>query len=337
MPRFQGLHKEFGIMTMMLGQWMESEIREQPAVLANGAKRYFSELEALKGRKYDMVLLAARGSSDNAALYARYLIEVFLQVPVSLAAPSVLTRFGRQVKYTNCLAVGISQSGAAPDVAEVLASLRQEGHTTLAITNTEGSRITVEAEHTLLLDAGIEKSVAATKTYSSSLLALYELVRALGGNLPYPQDLLPCSDWVDFSAEAAQAASGSVVRNSPVFSLGRGFGFSTAQESALKLMECALIPCKAYSSADFEHGPKALAGHGSAAICFDGPKPDLAAQGCEILEAPKPPMSRSGDVEGILSPIWDIFFGQWLALTCARARGLNPDDPRHIQKVTKTL
>jgi glucosamine--fructose-6-phosphate aminotransferase (isomerizing) len=122
-----------------------------------------------------------------------------------------------------------------------------------------------------------------------------------------------------------------------VFSLGRGFGFSTAQESALKLMECALIPCKAYSSADFEHGPKALAGHGSAAICFDGPKPDLAAQGCEILVAPTAPITRAGEIEGILSPVWDIIFGQWLALTSARARGLNPDDPRHIQKVTQTL
>jgi len=322
---------------LMLGQWMESEIREQPAVLANGVKKYSSALKPLEGRQFEMVLLAARGSSDNAALYARYLLEVFLEVPVSLAAPSVLTRFNRQVKYTNCLAIGISQSGAAPDVAEVLASLRQKGHTTLAITNTAGSRVTMEAEHTLLLDAGLERSVAATKTYSASLLALYEVVRTLGGDLPDPTTMLPDSAWVDYTYEAAAKASGPVVRNSPVVSLGRGFGFATAQEAALKLMECALIPCKAYSSADFEHGPKALAGHGSAAICFDGPKPDLAAQGCEIIEAPKPPVSRSGNVEGILSPVWDIFFGQWLALISARARGLNPDDPRHIQKVTQTL
>jgi len=321
----------------MLGQWMESEIREQPTVLADGAARYALSLKALEGKKFEMVLLAARGSSDNAALYARYLIEVFLQVPVCLAAPSVLTRFNRHVQYTNCLAIGISQSGAAPDVAEVLASLRKEGHTTLAITNTANSRLTVEAEHSLLLEAGLERSVAATKTYSASLLALYEVVRVLGAKLPDPSQLLPGDDWVDYVKEEASQASGSVVRSSPVFSLGRGFGFSTAQESALKLMECALIPCKAYSSADFEHGPKALAGHGSAAICFDGPKPELAAQGCEILPAPVAPTTRAGEIEGILNPIWDIMFGQWLALTCARARGLNPDDPRHIQKVTQTL
>ena len=321
----------------MLGQWMESEIREQPAVLANGAARYADSLKALQGRKFEMVLLAARGSSDNAALYARYLIEVFLQVPVCLAAPSVLTRFNRRVQYTNCLAIGISQSGAAPDVAEVLASLRKEGHTTLAITNTANSRLTVEAEHSLLLEAGLECSVAATKTYTASLLALYEVVRMLGADLPDPMKLIPDDDWVNFVQQQAAIASGPVVRSSPVFSLGRGFGFSTAQESALKLMECALIPCKAYSSADFEHGPKALAGHGSAAICFDGPKPELAAQGCEIIAAPIAPMTRAGEIEGILSPVWDIIFGQWVALTSARARGLNPDDPRHIQKVTQTL
>ena len=316
---------------------MENEIREQPKILATGAENYRESLQSLSDRRFEMVLLAARGSSDNAALYARYLIEVFLQIPVVLAAPSVLTRFGRSVKYTNCLAIGISQSGAAPDVAEVLAALRKEGHQTLAITNTAESRLTKEAEHSLLLNAGLERSVAATKTYSASLLALFEVVRALGADLPDPSKLLPGYDWVEHTKEAAAVASGPVVRSSPVFSLGRGFGFATAQESALKLMECALIPCKAYSSADFEHGPKALAGHGSAAICFDGPKPDLAAQGCEILPAPIPPMTKSGEIEGILNPIWDIVFSQWLALTAARARGLNPDDPRHIQKVTQTL
>ncbi len=111
---------------------MESEIREQPAILAQNQTRYFEELKtAFGGKKFDMVLLAARGSSDNAALFARYLFEIHLQVPVSLAAPSVLTRFGSKVKYSNCLAVDISQSGAAPDVSEVLASMKADGHATL--------------------------------------------------------------------------------------------------------------------------------------------------------------------------------------------------------------
>ena len=309
---------------------MESEIRQQPEVLARGADSYFPTLSRmLAGRRFDIVLLAARGSSDNAALFARYLIEIHLGIPVSLCAPSVLTRYGRHVRYQNCLAIGISQSGAAPDVAEVLAALRSDGHATLAITNTPNSRLTKEAEYSLLLEAGPETSVAATKTYTASLLALYELARALGADLPTP--LLPDGAWIELAHSAAAAVSGVIVRSSPSFSLSRGYGFSTACETALKLMECALIPCKAYSTADFEHGPKALAGHGSAAISYDGPKLELASQGCEILGAPVPPAPDE------IRPVWDVVFGQWIALLSARARGLNPDDPQHIQKVTQTL
>jgi glucosamine--fructose-6-phosphate aminotransferase (isomerizing) len=318
----------------MLGEWMEREIREQPDVLAGGAARYGDELAGfLDGRKFDLVLLAARGSSDNAALYGRYLIEVFLGIPVSLAAPSVLTRFHSHVRYSNCLAIGISQSGAAPDVSEVLGALRAGGHATLAITNTPGSLLTREAEHSLHLDVGKEQSVAATKTYIASLLALYELVRALGGVLPCPLSLLPGKEWLGQAENSVCESAGTVVRSSPVFALGRGFDFSTAQESALKLMECALIPAKAFSSADFEHGPKALAGHGSAAIDYDGDSPELSAQGCEIIVPPSPPAR----IPAALKPIWNVIFGQWLALHSARARGLNPDVPRHIQKVTETL
>jgi glucosamine--fructose-6-phosphate aminotransferase (isomerizing) len=314
---------------------MESEIRQQPEVLQQGAAHYAQSLAPLRGRSFDMVLLAARGSSDNAATFARYLIEIVLGVPVSLAAPSVITRYRRGIRYPKCLAIGISQSGAAPDVAEVLARMRQDGHTTLAITNTAGSRLTQEAEHSLLLGAGEERSVAATKTYSASILALYEVVRALGGDLPEPGPLLPGADWVELAGASAQRASGPVVRSLPVFALGRGYSFATAQESALKLMECALIPAKAFSSADFEHGPKALAGHGSAAISYVGEIPSLQAQGCEILTAPEP-LSDHASYEPLF-PLWDAIFAQWLALWAARARGLDPDVPRHLNKVTKTL
>lgn len=309
---------------------MEREIREQPEVLRRNADSYRDQSErALAGYDPQMVLLVARGSSDNAALIARYWLEVTLGIPVSLAAPSVLTRFKRKIKYPRCLAIGISQSGAAPDVAEVLGSLRDDGHRTVAITNTRNSRITQEAEHSIYLDAGPELSVAATKTYTSTLLALYQIVRALAPSMPEPTT--PADEWCERARGAAEDASGIVVRSSPVFSLGRGYGFGTAHETALKLMECALIPCKAYSSADFEHGPKALAGHGSAAISYGGEMPELKKHGCEIVVAQDPGVAEE------LKPIWDVFFGQWLALLAARARGLDPDDPRHIQKITETL
>jgi glucosamine--fructose-6-phosphate aminotransferase (isomerizing) len=311
---------------------MEQEIREQPEILHRQGKEYFeSAQKAVDGRSFDMVVIAARGSSDHAAQYGRYLLEINLGIPVSLAAPSVLTRYGTRVKYKNALAIGISQSGSAPDVSEVLGMLREEGHATLAITNTPGSRITTESESSVLLGCGPEKSVAATKTYSASLLALYQLTRALGSNLEDPTSSLPDSNWVDQTQQAGLEASGPLLRSRPTFSLARGYSFCTALETALKLMECALVPCKAYSTADFEHGPKALAGSGSAAIVYGEPASGIAEQGCRILSAPESPVSP------MLKPIWDIFFGQWLALSAARAHGLNPDRPEHIQKVTETL
>jgi glucosamine--fructose-6-phosphate aminotransferase (isomerizing) len=316
---------------------MELEIREQPGLLRSNASHYYEAAhKALNGRQFDMALLVARGSSDNAALYARYLIEIHLQIPVVLAAPSVVTRYHKSIRYSNCLAIGISQSGAAPDVAEVLKSVRGGGNFTLALTNTPDSKITQEAEATVLFEAGKEKSVAATKTYTASLLALYETVRVLVPNLPAPDGLLPDDEWLESSLDAAGAAQGRILRSNPIFSLSRGFDFCTAQESALKLMECALISCKAFSSADFEHGPKALAGPGSCVISFDGEKTRLAEQGCAIVRAPLTP-ERVSTFDSVLAPLWNVFFGQWLALLAARARGLNPDDPQFIQKVTQTV
>jgi glutamine---fructose-6-phosphate transaminase (isomerizing) len=316
----------------MLGEWMEREIREQPEALRRSANGYFKAAEdALKDRHFDMVLLAARGSSDHAAQYARYLLEIHLGIPVTLAAPSVLTRYGVRVRYRNALAIGISQSGSAPDVSEVLGMMRSEGHTTLAITNTPGSRITAEGTHDILLNVGPEKSVAATKTYTASLLALYQVARALGAPLPDPIDSLPTDEWMDVTLAAAQEMSGPLLRSTPTFALARGYSFCTALESALKLMECALVPCKAYSTADFEHGPKALAGHGSAAVVYGEAAFGLQEQGCRILRAP------TSQAPEALRPISEIIFGQWLALAAARAHGLNPDRPEHIQKVTETL
>lgn len=320
---------------MQLGVLMEQEIREQPHILSSNAARYLEELRVAFDAhpRPEMILLAARGSSDNAALYARYLIEIHLGIPVSLAAPSVITRYKSDIKYPRTLAIGISQSGAAPDVAEVLAYMRDQGHQTLAITNTADSRLTKVAHHSILLGAGSERSVAATKTYTSTLLCLYQMIRALGGNLPEP--ILPDDAWIEKSRELAEDVYGVLNRSNPVFAIARGYGFCTALETALKLMECSLVPCKAYSSADFEHGPKALAGHNSVAISYFGSLKGLQDQGCEILQV-EAPLERSPDHDPIF-PIWDIAFGQWLSLLVARSRNLDPDQARHLSKVTQTL
>lgn len=320
------------IIQFMLGALMEAEIRSQAEILHAQAHTYYEAAKPLAEADFDVVVLAARGSSDNAALYARYLIEIVLQKPVVLAAPSILTRYGKRVKYPKALAIGISQSGAAPDVSEVLEALREDGHTTLAITNTPGSWLTRAAEHTVLLNAGEEKSVAATKTYSASLLALYQVVRALDHSLNLaPPHQLPDDKWLAHTEAAAQSGFGLVTRSNPVFCLARGLSYATAMETALKLMECALIPGKGFSTADFQHGPKAIAGPGSCAIVYGEPAADFEKQGCALVEAPRPP------VDEFLHPIWDIMFGQWLALFAARGRGLDSDKPQFLTKVTQTL
>lgn len=307
---------------------MSREIDEQPTTLASAYGRYPSQLAPLRSRDFDSVLLVARGSSDHAALYGRYLIEIHLGIPAILAAPSVLTRYHRRIRLSNALVVGLSQSGAAPDVAEVLTAMREEGHETLAITNTPHSRITRAAQHTLLLEVGDERSVAATKTYSASLLALYELARVVGADLPGPR--IPDEKWLGASRNAAAKAAPTVLAGRPLFALARGYRFASALECGLKLMECALLPCIAYSSADFEHGPKALAGPGATIIRF-GPGDDaLERQGAAVVDAPEPPCPPE------FAPLWDAIFLQLLALECARASGHDPDAPRFLQKVTET-
>lgn len=322
-------------MSKELGALMEKEIREQPRVLAKNASRYYKELkEKLGGQQFDLALLAARGSSDHAALYLRYLLEIHLQIPVVLAAPSVLTRYGSQVRYPKTLAIGISQSGASPDIAGLIEYMKGAGHTTLAMTNTEGSALSEVSDHTLLLNAGTEKSVAATKTYTASLLAAYQLCRALGADLPAPDKSLPSDDWVEKCHECAEQSLGPVLRSFTLFTLARGYGFCTAHETALKMMECALVSCKSYSTADFAHGPRALATHGASAVVY-GEVPDgLEQSGCMVLRAPETPLPEAMTP---LAPVWSVMYGQWLALLAARARGLNPDRPTNLTKVTRTL
>lgn len=307
---------------------MRREIEAQPDLLSSLASRYADRLQNLVRPGCELVVLVARGSSDNAALYARYLFEIHLGIPVSLSAPSVWTRYRAKISYPPCLAIGISQSGEAPDVSEVIDSIRSAGHQTLGITNTAGSRLTQAAEQHLLLEVGEEIAVAATKTYTASLLALYQTVNALGARLGEPE--LPTREQVAIARDAAREALPFMLRCSHVFVLGRGYDFATCQETALKLMECALIPAKPYSTADFEHGPKALAGPGTAAIVFGEVPTSLSATGTTIIQAPEGPSGPS-------SPLTNILFGQWLAYFAAIARGYNPDEPANLSKITRTF
>lgn len=309
------------------GSQMEHEILEQPRALYEANIRLPEVMQGLPNQGYRQVVLVARGSSDNAALYLRYLVEVFLGIPAILAAPSVATVYGRQVAYENALGVAISQSGQSPDVRAVIALLRKQGHTTVAITNSADSPLAQEAEYSVDLGVGQETSIAATKTYSASLLAGYHLARALGAQLP--EAILPDEAWMHFARTCAESAVGLVIEANALFALGRGFSFASAEETALKLTECALIPCKSYSTADFAHGPKAISGPDAAAVVFGDAPQVLLDTSCRVLQAPDAGSQPD-------APIREIVFSQFLALHAAREKGIDPDAVPNLSKVTKT-
>jgi glucosamine--fructose-6-phosphate aminotransferase (isomerizing) len=304
---------------------MAREVCEQPALLARNWPVYQAEAaRLLAGERPRAVLFVARGSSDNAALFGRYLVEVALGVPASLSAPSVHTLYGARLDYSGYLAVGISQSGASPDVAAVLEAVRRNGGTALALTNDPASPVARAAGRSLELAVGPEVSVAATKTYTASLAAVYACVQALGGELPEPA--LPDDAWCGHCRSLARPALGPMLEAGARFVLARGYRFATAHETALKLIECALLPAKAYSSADFSHGPLAMAGEGAWILAYGGTPTGTSAK---VELGPD-----AGD--GPDAPLRDVFFGQWLAYEAALARGFDPDAPPRIAKVTQT-
>lgn len=313
---------------------MLREIQEQPSLLSSNAQSLLLQAQqAVKKARPSLILLVARGSSDNACLYARYLFEIHLRIPSLLAAPSVLTQYGAKVKYPKSLVIGVSQSAAAPDVSEVLENARKDGHRTLSITNVDNGPVTQAAGSHIFLGAGEEKAVAATKTYTLTLLAFYQLARALGASLPEPE-VAPAVARAVVCPGIREAAE-DLIRARLLFSLGRGYQFSTAHEAALKLMECALLPCKAYSTADFAHGPVALAGPDAAALCFGVAARDKAISRLKVSQASiiSAPRFHLADT---LQPFPSVVYAQRLAYEAALAQNLDPDTPRNLTKVTRT-
>ncbi|RMG23471.1 MAG: SIS domain-containing protein [Armatimonadetes bacterium] len=313
---------------------MLEEIEEQPALWTQREPILLEQAGRIERPSF--VVFAARGSSDHACLYARYLFEAHLQIPCSLSAPSVITRYGGSPRYPEgALILGVSQSAAAPDVAAVLEEARRQGCATVSLTNREEGPVVSAAERQIFLGAGEERAVAATKTFTLTLLAFYQLARAWGADLPSPPtewDLPTQGDVEPFAKAVAEAGL--------VFTLGRGYHFSIALEAALKLMECALLPAKPYSIADFAHGPIALVGEGTVALAFGSDAQDETAEdvrqrvveaGGSLLQAP---VVSSLPEELRVLPA--AVFAQRLAWQVARARGLDPDHPRNLSKVTRT-
>ena len=343
---------------------LRSEIYEQPeairGMLDAEAGRVAWISRQLSSNVFSYVLIAARGTSDNAARYGQYIFGALNHLSVALAAPSLFTRYHTPPRLAGALVIGISQSGQSPDIVNVIEEGRYQGAPTIAITNDLESPLAKAAEYQIGLGVGEEHSVAATKTYTAQLTALALLALSLKET---PIQLEPLRDIPDVLAEAlasepqAQAAAQSLAASDLTVFIGRGFNYSTAWEVSLKCKELANMQAEPYSSADFLHGPIAMVEAGfpvnlvSMGNTF---REELSALG-EILHARGAQLITLGDtvldghVEGRdlfipvpsglpewLSPIVAILPGQLLAYHLAKVRGFDPDQPRLIRKVTLT-
>src|SRR5579883_2468325 len=258
---------------------MLEEIREQPAALertlAAESRRFAKFKRLMEHKRPRLIVLVARGTSDNAALFGRYLLEITTGIPVSLAAPSIYTLYQAKVDYRDTLVVAISQSGESTDTNLVLERARQQGALTVGITNESGSTLAGLAEHVFLVRAGREKSVAATKTYTGQVLMLYLLVHALGGKIRI-DDLQRLPEWAQMALgmEAEIEALSERYRfMDHAVVVGRGLNYANAFEFALKLMETCYVVAERFSSADFLHGPIALVEPSFPVFLFAAPGP----------------------------------------------------------------
>jgi len=343
--------------------FMLKEIHEQPEVikrLVDSEHETAARLAAeIQRREIDFVVMAARGTSDHAAIYGKYLLEIKNCLPVGLADPSVFTLYDAKLKMDRALVIGISQSGQATDVAEYLDRCKQSGALTAAITNVPGSTLTQIADHTILCHAGQERGVAATKTYTSTLAALYLLSAALSGEVDHAKEqLMGCveamksalnlEDYIGRRAERYRFMQDGYV-------LSRGLNYCTALETALKLAETSYIGMLAYSTADFLHGPIAAVLENEACFLIAPPgkafstmvdmasrlgdrKAEVAVVSSEeeILSYATMQLRLDVRIEEDLSPLVYVIPGQFLAYFLAVARGFDPDRPRGLSKVTLT-
>jgi glucosamine--fructose-6-phosphate aminotransferase (isomerizing) len=341
---------------------MRDEIQEQPGVVAGLATRRELFLAAARearafGARF--VLCAARGTSDNAAVYGKYLATIVAGLPAGLAAPSAVTVYDARLDLRGCLVFGISQSGETSDVTEYVARASAQGAFTVAVTNDAASPLAREAHHVLATQAGRERAIAATKTYTSQLAALAlfwaawvgdeQTAAALEG--PVPAAMAGALD----AEEAARAIAARLAHADRLIVAGRGYNYATALEAALKLKETSYVAAMPFSAADLRHGPIAMVEARYPALVFapDGRAragmlelaADLLSRGAETYVVAGVGSTVKGSTVTIalpagipepLSPLVAIVPAQLIALYLALERGLDPDTPRGLTKVTRT-
>jgi glucosamine--fructose-6-phosphate aminotransferase (isomerizing) len=353
---------------------MSDEIRQQPVAIERTLKAEWKHAQKLREHfarnPPKLIVLAARGTSDNAAQFGRYLLEISTGIPVSLAAPSITTLYGATLHLPDAVVVAISQSGESTDTNMVLEQAKAGGAFTIGITNEPESSLAKLADHTLLVRAGKEKSVAATKTYTGQLTCFYLLAYALGAPIAL-EDLQKIPEWsaaaLKLEPEIKQRAERySFMRHAVC--VGRGLNYANAFEFALKLMETCYVVAERFSSADLLHGPIAMLEASFPAFVF-APSGVTWTPICELLtklqsiraetliisdksnkEAaalqmpahsrltiPASLANRGKLPVDVFTPIPYVIPAQLFAACLAEVKGLDADKPRTLSKVTQTM
>ena len=340
------------------GTLMLAETREAPAAAARAIAANATACRTLAGRLLKkpprLVVTCARGSSDSAATYANYLIELTLGIVVASVGPSVSSIYGARLDMRDALFIAISQSGRSPDLLALAEAARHDGALTVAIVNDETSPLAATAEVVLGVQAGREQSVAATKSYLASLATILQLVATWRADKGLLEAVARLPDAMEQAASAGwEAALPILARASNLYVVGRGVGYAAAQEAALKLKETSGLHAEALSAAEVMHGPLALAGPDFPVFAIgqdDAALPALrqlltavAAQGAPVITAapgagwPGLVLPVAAGQHPFVQPITTIqsFYG--LVNAVAGARGRDPDRPLHLRKVTETV
>ncbi|HEV2386667.1 MAG TPA: SIS domain-containing protein [Candidatus Acidoferrales bacterium] len=341
---------------------MMDEIAEQPEALRrtfHAERAHAREFQRFaRRRNFRMIVLVARGTSDNAALFGRYLLELTTGIPVSLSAPSIYTLYHARLALQQTLMVGISQSGESTDVNRVLRSGRRQGAYTIGITNEPRSSMAGIVDDAFVVRAGKQRSVAATKTYTGQLLALYLIAFGLGSAIELDA-VAEIGGWVERALECRRDLRELVERYRymrQAVVVARGLNYASAFEFALKLMETCYVLAERFSSADFLHGPIAMVERGLPIFLFLPPGPcrrtlsalarKLRGMHAETVlftsqGVPLPPATRAIRIPVAIpetyTPIPYIVPGQIFAALLAEAKGINPDKPRFLEVVTRTV
>ncbi len=342
---------------------VRTEILEQPETLERLLDTQWEKMmeiaEVIKSRQIDYIFLVARGSSDNAGLYGKYLLGMRNQLPIALATPSLFTVYKQPPALRNALVLGISQSGQSPDIVSVVEEGKRQGVPTVSLVNKVDSPMAEAADYVIDLCAGEEKGIAATKSYSAQLMAIAMLSAALEGDKGKLAELhetvgrvrraLQLEEEIKKTAEKYRQITHCVV-------LGRGFNYATAFEWSLKLKELSYTQAEPYSSADFLHGPQALLDEGFPVFLI-APEGEMYAEYLHLVQRLKAEFKADTLVvtnrkemldhanAGLLfneslpewiSPMVSIAMIQLFCYHFTVAKGLDVENPRGLTKVTKT-